>query len=481
LDLKSKTVKSIKLLVTTQLGRLALQLASMAVLARILSPSDYGMVAMVMVFYAFAQVFTDFGLSAATVRETNISQAQLSTLFWANVGLGLCLTVVCAIASPLVVWFYGEPRLFGINLAMSFGFMITTLGVQHRAILQKEMRFGSIVIADLLALIIANGVAIYGASVGWGPYSLVAQFLLSQSVRTSVYLVSTKWRPGLPERNSGIKEMVKFGGYLTATRVLNYATRNFDRMIIGRTFGAETTGYYSRAQNLILFPHGALLVPIEQAMYPALSKIKDDKPRLHSAFAKAVRYLVLVNLPLICVLYFSADEIVAIVYGEQWENAVPILKILCIYGAWEPIQGALAWLYKVSGKTDKVFKWRLVEVPFVMIGCFIGLKWGAIGVAIGYVVGKMTMAYPYLVYSLKTIDMPTRKIIEQIYPLIIAITVSAVGVIAAKIITGESNKYIGLTINTVVAASVYILMIIAIRPDYIKEAIAILHERKKMK
>lgn len=399
---------------------LVIQIVVMAVLARLLSPRDFGLAAMVMVVYAFANLFGDLGFSAATIQKTEVSQQQKSTLFWINVAFGLVLSLGCAAASPLVAWFFKEDTLYQLNIFFASGFIFTTLGVQHRAQIQKQMRYGTLVVISLVATAVSSAAAIGAADAGWGPYALAVQFLSRQVIGTLSFWIFSGWTPGLPARGSGIRSMLRFGGFLTGTRILNYAINQFDRIVIGRLIGTDATGLYTRAQNLVLFPYQIVGSPLDQVMFPALSAIQDDLPRAHRAFGKAMRYMLIVTMPMMVWLGFTAEDSILLVYGDQWQEAVPLFQILCLFGLWQPVQGALSWVFLSSGRTDRIFFWLLFEVPIVMVCCLVGSHWGARGVAIGFTVSKLTLAAPYLKYSLSTIKMTVHVFGKEVWPPVVA-------------------------------------------------------------
>jgi len=268
----------------SQVAQFILRITGTVVLARLLTPADYGLFGMVAVVVGFAEMFKDAGLSMATVQKDQISHEQISTLFWVNfmisVGLGLCVFV----GSPLIAWFYGKPELASITVALSLSFIISGLTIQHQALLQRHMRFGTLASIQVAAQIISLTVTIIMAYLGWRYWSLVGGALSQALVNSLLTFVYCPWIPGRVQRGTGVRDMLKFGSHLTGFNFVNYFARNADNILIGKFIGADALGIYGRAYQLLMMPITMLSAPLSNVAVPALCRLNEERDRLHKYY-----------------------------------------------------------------------------------------------------------------------------------------------------------------------------------------------------
>ncbi|MHC4249429.1 MAG: lipopolysaccharide biosynthesis protein [Planctomycetota bacterium] len=356
----------------------------MMVLARILTKVDYGLIGMVLAFTAFIQVFSDLGLTMATVQKRELTGPQLSTLFWFNLALSILLTGIAAAAAPGMAWFYGEPRLVRIALLASAGFFLAGLGMQHTALMMRRMQFGRIAACELAALAAGGATGIVMALRGWGAYALVGQALAQTLTRSLAAWTLAAWVPGLPVRGSGIREALRFGGYLTGFNLLNYFSRNTDRLLLGRFWGAAPVGIYTRAYTLMTYPITLVSAPMGRVMIPALSRLQHDDERYAQAHLRAMRVLAFLSFPLAAGMAVMAEDAVLVAFGPRWAEVVPIFRVLCIAGIFQGWMNSLGWLYVSAGKTRNMFLLATFAAPLRVIGFLPAIWFGALGAAVGY-------------------------------------------------------------------------------------------------
>ena len=253
-DLKGRSVRGGAVTIGSQIAKFILQLGSTSILARILTPADYGLMGMVFVFINFISLFKDLGLSTATIQKAEITHNQVSNLFWVNVGLSSLIMVINWGLAPVIAWFYGEPRLTLITVVLSSAFIFGGLTVQHQALLRRQMRFSTLAKIDIFAMVVGVTVAIV-----WGLYRkdywalVLMQLAMPFTTMVGVWVACT-WRPGLPKRFSGTGSLLKFGGHLTGFSLLNYFSRNLDNILIGWKVGVQELGVYAKAYQLLLMP-----------------------------------------------------------------------------------------------------------------------------------------------------------------------------------------------------------------------------------
>ena len=285
-DLGARTIRGSAVTIVTQGLKFLIGMVGTVILARLLTPQDYGLIGMVAVIIGFVSIFKDLGLSSATIQRAEINSVQISTLFWVNIALSLAVMLVCFGIAPLISVFYHEPRLRLITAAYGFGFMLSGLTVQHEALLRRQMRFTALAVTEVTALCAsvatAVGLALYGA----GYWALVA----SQLSLGLVYLIGIwslcRWRPGLPGRNSGVRSMLAFGRNLTGFAVINYFARNLDNLLIGKVWGSQQLGLYAKAYQLLLLPIDQINSPIGAVALPALSRLSDSPEKYRQAYLR---------------------------------------------------------------------------------------------------------------------------------------------------------------------------------------------------
>jgi O-antigen/teichoic acid export membrane protein len=297
-DLKGRSVRGGAVTLLAQGSRLAIQTISMVVLARLLTPADYGLVGMVTAVTGFAALFSDLGLSMATVQKARIDHHEVSTLFWINVALGLLIALVVSGLAPALAWFYGEPRLTLVTVVSAGLFLLGGLTVQHQALLRRQMRFGALAGIEILSLLLSVAVAIVAAVLHAGYWALVLMALAKAGGGVIGMWVACRWRPGRPTRRAGVGEMLRFGANLTGFHVLNYFARNLDNVLIGKVWGATALGFYSKAYGLLMLPLTQINTPISAAAIPALSRLCGEPARYRSYYLKCISLIALVTMPL---------------------------------------------------------------------------------------------------------------------------------------------------------------------------------------
>jgi O-antigen/teichoic acid export membrane protein len=296
-DLRARTLRGGLAKVCSQGTNLTLRIGSLMILARILDPKDFGLVAMVTALTGILNLFRDFGLSTATVQRTSVTDGQLSTLFWINLLVGVALTSLTVAGAPVIADFYNEPRLRWVTVALAAGFLFNAAGVQHAALLQRQMRFTAIALIDTASVVASVVVGIGMALQGFGYWALVAMTVATPLVYSiSVWLVAA-WMPGLPRRKTGVRSMMKFGGTVTLNGIIVYVAYNLEKVLLGRFWGADALGIYGRAYQLVNIPTENLNSAVGEVALSALSRIKDDPVRLKSYFLKGYSLVVAFTLP----------------------------------------------------------------------------------------------------------------------------------------------------------------------------------------
>lgn len=398
-DLKGRSVRGGAVTMAAQGAKFVLQLGSTAILARLLTPADFGLVAMVTAVTGFVALFKDAGLSMATVQREHVTHDQVSTLFWINVALSAALMLVTAALAPAIAWFYGEPRLTAITLAFAATFILGGFTVQHQALLQRQMRFKAIAAVDLLGLIVGIVTAVAMAWRGFGYWALVGMTASAACINCVIVWGLSRWRPGLPRRGCGVRDMLRFGGGLTSFNFLNYFTRNADNVIIGHSLGGEALGIYSKAYNLLMMPIRQISGPMGTVMVPSLSRLRVDPPRYRRAYLRAIHTLAFVGMPLVAFLFVGAPEVVAILLGPGWGNAADVFRWLAPAAFLGTVNVAPGWLCISLGRAREQVIWAVISMPVTIAAFLVGLHWGVVGVAAAFSLSWSSMFVLFVVMA----------------------------------------------------------------------------------
>lgn len=410
-DLKAKTIRggSAKLLATA--ASFLLRLGSLMVLARLVQPKDFGLVGMVTALTGVLSLFRDFGLSAATVQHANVTEKQTSTLFWINVLAGAILTLLALLLAPAVSAFYHEPRLSGVASAVALVFVVNGAGVQHSALLQRQMRFTALAVIDIVALVLSTGLAIAVAKAGHGYWALVTMTVSLPLATTIGLWLTAGWVPCLPQRRVGVRSMMRFGGMMTLNSIVLYASTNLEKVLIGRFWGAEAIGIYGRAYQLIRIPIDNLNSAVGEVAFSALSRIQDDPSRLRRYFLKGYSLVVVLTLPITIACALFADDLISVLLGAKWNDAVAIFRLLAPTILVFAIANPLGWLLSAIGLVGRGVRIAVAFTPFMLAGYLIGLPFGPKGVALAYSTVMTLWCGPVVAWALHGTIISVRDIL----------------------------------------------------------------------
>lgn len=376
-----------------------LNVATVAILARLLTPHDFGLVAMVTAVTGLLAMFKDAGLSMATVQQDTVTHEQVSTLFWVNVGLSLVLMLMVAALSPWVAAFYHEPKLQAITLAIAGLFIFDGLAVQHQALLRRQMQFGLLAKIQIISTVVGITAAISAALLGMGYWALLVQLAVTQSVNAGFTWGYARWMPGRPQRGVGALVMLKFGGYLTGFNFVNYLARNADNVLIGNAWGSSALGLYTKAYSLLLMPLAQINGPITAVAIPALSRLQNDPEQFRAFFIKVLSIICFVTFPVIAWMIVCRREIILLFLGPQWKGAIPIFAVLALSAFFQPIGNISGAIYIALGRTKRMFKWGVMGCSWLVLSIFVGLPFGPLGVATTYSIAITLMIVPLIWYA----------------------------------------------------------------------------------
>lgn len=425
--LKRRAVNSAAYTGMSQIVCKVIQVGSTAVLARILTPHDYGLLAMILVVSNFLGLIKDMGLSQATIQKDKITHEQISTLFWVNVAFSSFAMVCVMVLAPLMAWFYDEPRLVGLTIASALGFIITGFGTQHTALLQRELRFGRLALVQIAGTVLGATVGIVLALLGAGVWSLVLSTLSGFVFGTIAVWVVEPWRPGPPVRNSGAWGMLAFGGCYTGFLILDYFSRYTDKLLLGRYCGAASLGFYNQAYDKLLLPVRQVSWPISAVAVPTLSRLQKDPDQYRNYYYRAINIIAFLTVPMVLMMAALSEEIIRILLGPQWEESAHIFKILAFAALFQPVVGTTGWIFLSWGRTKQMFIWGLVSVPVLLVAFLIGLRNDITGVALAYTICSVfVLSVPGLLYAFHNTPIRFTGFLRAIhYPFLIGLVMYA--------------------------------------------------------
>lgn len=458
-DLKGRSLRGGVLTLTSQGTQFLIQSVSTVTLARLLTPADFGLVAMVTAITGLGQAFADLGLSEATIQRKEITHEQVSILFWVNTAIGFGLMAITAGSAPALAKFYRDPRLTYITLLLSLTFLIGGLRVQPDALLKRQMRFKAIAVRDIAAYTVGVTAAIVMALRGFGYWALVALPLTVNSIVMVLSWLLINWRPGLPRRNTGVRSLVAFGGDIAASYLLFTIDRSADNIMIGRHSGAGPLGLYSRAYNLLMLPIRQLTLPAGSVAVTAFSRLQSDLERFSRYYLRTANLMMWISAPLFGFLFVAAQPVIILILGGQWKGAAPVFQILALSAPAQLILDSTVWLFISRGQSRLLLKVFLIVSPIIVGGYAIGLPFGIRGVALSGSLAVILILPWILSLAFRGLGLTLRNMGRA---LICPISVSLAGVAVSEAVWNCTRVHGILASLFVVAFSFVITFLLAI-------------------
>ncbi len=383
IGLRIKATRSAKLGVIGQAATLVLGTLSMAALSRLLNPDDVGLFALASSVVGFLSVVLETGFPYSLMQRSELDDEQASAYFWFMLMLSLVgASLGCAVAIP-VGWVFGRPEVASIVAVLSLGLPFTTFGMTHSVILRRNMRQGAMVISGIVASILSIGAAIAAAAMGWGWWALVIQALVCSASKSALWWCLCSWRPGLPRRGSGVRDLVRTGSLWTSSEFIGLARRSIDQLMLGWWWGADAVGLYSRglALSSLMFTQG--IVPITTAVWPALVRLQGEPDRLRAATLKIADGIFFVAVPASTWLIVGAEPLVSLMLGDQWVVSARITQVSTIGVLFAATLGSVTFLYaSATGNVRALARTSWLAFPMTILGTLSTIHLGAQAVAV---------------------------------------------------------------------------------------------------
>jgi PST family polysaccharide transporter len=459
-DLKERTLRGGFAKVCAQAASFVLRIGSLMVLARLLDPQDFGIVGMVTVVTGVFGLFKDAGLGMVTVQRATITEEQLSTLFWVNLAVGVVLGLMTVAIAPLLVVFYGEPRLLTVTTVLAAGFVFNAAGVQHSALLQRQMRFTVLSAIEVGALVLSVAVAISLAIAGYRYWALVGMAIMLPAASTLAFWACSRWVPSRPGKSAGIQSMMRFGGAVTLNSLIVYVAYNVDKVLLGRLLGAEALGIYGRAYQLINIPTENLNSAVGGVAVSALSRLQDDPRRFRGYFLKGYSLVLALTIPVTVACALFARDIILVLLGQKWWASVEIFRLLAPTILAFALINPLAWLLFSSGRVGRSMKMALVIAPVVILGYVAGLPYGSRGVALGYSMAMTLLVLPMIAWATHESVISLRDVLSAVRAPFVSAIVSLIPSAGVYVLCSAWNPLPRLTVGLAVLVTTYLMMLL---------------------
>ena len=385
-SLKEKAVRGMFWSSVERFSVQGIQFVVLVVMARLLTPADYGLVGMLAIFLAVSQSLVDSGFSQALIRKQDRTERDNSTVFYFNIAVGLVLYGLLFLSAPLVAGFYRTPELEPVMRVLCLGVVFNSLAVVQRALLTVRIDFKTQAKASLSGAVLSGVTGIWMASSGWGVWSIVAQQLLNLGVNTLLLWAFSGWRPRRAYSWSSFRELFSFGSKMLASGLLDVTYRNIYLITIGRLFTATNLGYYTRAHQFAEFPSSNLTGILQRVTYPVLCEIQDDDARLASAYRRFLRVSAFVIFPLMTGLAAVAEPLVLLLLKEQWLFAATLLQILCLAMMWYPVHAINLNLLQVKGRSDLFLRLEVIKKALGVGVLCVTIPLGLVPMCVGQIV-----------------------------------------------------------------------------------------------
>jgi O-antigen/teichoic acid export membrane protein len=449
--------------VAVQYGNGALQIVAAIVLARLLAPEDFGLVAIVTVLTSFAPLLIDFGLGDATAQRSKITRSQVSSLFWLTSGIGLAIAVVVAVCSPVIAWIYREPRLETIALYSAVTFVLLGVSNQHLALLRRTMQFARIAKIQILSTLVGVTIAIFVAGCGYGYWALVLRPIASALCLAISAWLTCQWRPGSPVLDDDVKSMVGFGLHVVGFSVTYTLARALDRIALGLFYRPDEVGYYQNAITLYENSIFQALGQLHTVGSAALSKLQSNPAALRQKYVAALSALAFFAMPAAAILSVTAQDLTVLLLGEKWRAAGFLLSIIALRGIFQVIEGSQGWLHLSIGRADRWRNWGIVALVVQAVTLLGALPFGPTGVAVAVVMTSLLLAVPSISYAGRPIGIGAALVIRAVGPQLIgAISTAAAGWWLQTTALTDYSIFVRILLSTGFCIGIYLIIVVGL-------------------
>jgi O-antigen/teichoic acid export membrane protein len=414
-SLKARAVSGIKWNSIGEAGRLLISFAVSVVLARLLTPKDFGLIAMLLIFQEIANAFINSGLNAPLIQNRDISQVDCSTIFYFNLGVGSLSYLLLVVCAPQIASFYGEPQLKDLIKYFGLAFLIHSAGNVQAGLLLRDLNYRSVNIVLLIGVSLSGFVAVSMAIHGWGVYSLLGQQISYALISTTLYWANSRWRPSLAVSATSFVNLFGFGSKVLLSSLLDKTVSTVDNVIIGKVQGSGLLGLYGRGKNTRDLPITSITNVITSLVFPVFSRI--DSPgelrAAHSRFIGLVSYLA---APLMVGMAILAEPLVVVLYSEKWLPSVFFLRMFCVFGITVPLNSILVQTILSRGSSSTFLKLELGKRSVLLASMTVGAFLSAGGFVLALCIGNYVTLFMSVCVVAKLLEVSPRNIVSGMLP-----------------------------------------------------------------
>jgi teichuronic acid exporter len=429
-SLKSKTIHALFWSFFERIGQQGIQFIISIILARLLLPEEFGLIAMLMIFMAIAQSFISSGFGQALIQKQDTTHIDECSIFYFNILVGFFATGMLCIASPWIAGFYSQPLLVPLTCVLSLNMIINAFGLVQTTLLTKQIDFKTQLKVSVIATAISGTIGIIMALNGFGVWSLVAQSLASNFFRTILLWFFNTWRPSWTFSLDSLRGMFRFGSRLLASGLLDTIFQNIYIVVIGKLFSPADLGFYTRAKGFQQLPVSNISTIISRVTFSVFSSVQDDKPRLKRGVRKALTMLVMINFPMMVGLAIVAKPLVLLLLTEKWAPCIPYLQLLCVVGMLYPLQVINLNVLMAQGRSDLFFRLEILKKTLIVIAIAVTYRWGIRAMIYGQIATSCIAYILNSYYTGKMLDYPITEQIRDLIPSLALASIMGGGVFA---------------------------------------------------
>jgi O-antigen/teichoic acid export membrane protein len=462
-------VSNARWIAAAQAAKVALQFVSVAVLARLLTPNDYGLIAMVFAVGNLVALLRDMGTAAAIVQDPQLTEETKNAVFWINVALGVVLCIALIASSGLIANAFRSDAVMPLLWALAPSFPISSVGAVPRALLERRSAFAIIARIEISSALLGLIVTATSAWLGAGAMSFIYGSLAMASFSSLAFWRSSQWMPSKVGRSDRLGKLLTFSGNLSAFNFINYFARNADSFVIGRYLGAAALGIYSNAYKVMLFPLQNMTYVANRALYPVMCR-QESIAEMRTLYLKSVSVIVIITAPMMAGIFVLREPFIDTFLGAKWHEAASVLQWLAPVGFVQSIVSTTGTVSMVRGRTDVLLRIGILASVLQVSAFFIGVKWGIMGVAACYFVANFVGAIPAMIVALRQLDSTLGELMKETWAAIVAALLMAVSVWAVDGVLDRASysDVVRLVVGVAIGVAVYAGLILVLAPSKVR-------------
>jgi PST family polysaccharide transporter len=450
-ELRSRSVRSGLIAAGGRVAQGVIGLGSVAVLARLLTPADFGIVAMVMPVTMVVSVTLHRGLHYALLHEERLTSAQASHLYWLALRHNLGLVALLAVLGPVLSVLYREPRVTLVALILAGSLGVQSMGTFFETLLKRQLRFGALTLVNLAGMLLGAIVGIVAAQLGARHLALVMQWVVWDLVRFIGAATFCRWRPGRPDWSApvdpALKQLVSYGGHFALHRLVHWAGRQTDRILVGVIAGAGPLGIYDGARRWSWYAFHELFQSVTEVVVATLSRARSDVERFRAYARQGMMAFLIAPLGVIAFVFVESDGAVRVLLGERWLEAIPFVRVMCVGAFFDALSRLTMWIYTAEGRTRRQFQWSLVSTPIMLVAIALGSTRGVTGVAWSFVVATVALTVPTVAFCLRGSVLRARDFVAFAWrPVVTALTAATLLMLVRPWLPGPRSELMGFVV-----------------------------------